>query len=164
MTGRALFAIILIALSSASADAYINGGDYHNTLDDFKAQLKQAGWMATFATAFDPRTIAEPAAKDRAEYVNALVGRAIRAVPELQSQAITDDVKRELIRQAREAIDAGLDGKKGVQRSGKIDGVEFNVGVQEFSSYYTTNERGRQRKHAHGQGLAPFVALRIKGK
>ncbi len=91
---RAFLGVLAAAALVPPAWAYINGGDYHDTLKTFEKRLKANGWGVSFSAALSA---------DR-DAVNQLVGRALEALPEKDAGKIPVETKREVARLTREAI------------------------------------------------------------
>jgi hypothetical protein len=156
MVGRVAIATLLLVGVALPALGYINGGNYRNTLDDFKKGLEKAGWAVAVAPSPD-----RPEA-DRTEYVNKLVGEALQSLPYDRTKSISAEAKREFIKLAREAIDAGLKQKSSLVETGESGSIAFRAGVESWTAHYTTSERGRDRRHDEA-GLAVYVAVQWIG-
>src|SRR5262245_40117816 len=149
-----LIGLAAVAVLGPAAWAYVNGGDFHNTLAKYEQQLKGAGWVTSFAPAL-------PGVPDKLD-VGQLVGKALQALPEKEAARVTPEVKREVARLAREAMDSALSNKKQVIKEGKTGSLRYQVGMYAFERYWETNYGGKREIHARQTGLAPFVALKVE--
>src|SRR4051794_31571031 len=109
---RVLVGLATIAVLAPPAGAYINGGDYHNTLDGYQKSLKAEGWGVSVGgpmSGHAPRGVVglafvPPDSPEHQRYVYQLVGRALRALPRKDASKVSAEAKREVARLTREAI------------------------------------------------------------
>jgi len=149
--GRGLLGLVALAALVPPAWAYVNGGDYHNTLRDYEKRLKAGGWGVSSAES----VWGLPA-------VNQLVGRALQALPEKDAGRVPVEAKREVARLTEEAIQTARVNKQQVIKEGQAGLLRYRVGAYAFESYWETNYRGEGRRiHDRRTGLAPFVALKV---
>ncbi len=148
---RAFLGVLAAAALVPPAWAYINGGDYHDTLKTFEKRLKANGWGVSFSAALSA---------DR-DAVNQLVGRALEALPEKDAGKIPVETKREVARLTREAIQLAASNNQQTTKEGQVGSVRYQVGVYDFESFWETNYGGKREIHARRSGRVPFVALKI---
>ena len=148
---RSVLGLLLVAALGLPAWAYVNGGDYHDTLKTFEKSLKGRGWGVSFGAAI-------PADRDD---VNQLVGRALQSLPEKDASKISVEAKREVARFTREAIQLAASNNQQTTKEGQIGSLRYQVGVYYFESYWETNYGGKREIHARRTGRVPFVALKI---
>jgi hypothetical protein len=148
---RTLIGLVAVAALAAPAWAYINGGDFHDTLKNFEKSLETGGWAASFGGAI-------PA--DREE-VAGMLARALRGLPAKDAARIPVEAKREVARIAREAIQNAASNKRQVIEQGRAGPLQYAVGVYHFESYWETNYGGKREVHARRSGQVPFVALKV---
>src|SRR5207249_362173 len=86
----------------------------------------------------------EPLAKGD---VNLLVGEAVRDLPDKEADTISVEVKREIARLAREAIQAANSSGKEFIKKGRMGSVRYQVGACEFETYWETNYGGKRETH-----------------
>jgi hypothetical protein len=170
-TGWILAGMAVMALAPA-APAYINGGDFHSTLKDFEKSLKSDGWGAAFAppvprdcvqtkeVAADVKVVPRDN-PDYERYVNQLVARSLRSLPEKEADRISADMKRDVARLTREALHSAIANRQTVIKKGKSGALHYQVGAYAFESYWETNYGGKREIHARQTGLVPFVALKV---
>lgn len=165
---RIVAGLAVIAALAPSAWGYINGGDFHNSLDREKKTLQAEGWGVSFGAGVsgDPRAarglafvpLDDP---EHQQYVNQLVGQALQVLPKDEAAKISVEAKREIASLTREAIQKALADKRQVVKKGNTGSLEYQVGVFAFESYWETNYGGKREIHARRSGLAPFVALKL---
>lgn len=163
----------ILLLIPVPTSAYVNGGTFHSTLVDFQKYYKAGGWGSIFESPMPSRSAVAAGIPfdppDNAEFlkfVNQIVARAVKQLPEKDADAVSLEAKRELARLAREAIlSAGPSGVEKITR-GTIGSLEYHLGAVGFSSHWETNysRKGKPHReiHAARAGLVPFVALRIE--
>jgi hypothetical protein len=139
--------LLLLALVPA-AWAYINGGDFHDTRKAFLNNMEASGWAVSNG---------EQAKGE----VNLLVGEALRVLPEREAGKISLEVKREIARLARDAIQEAKSWRKETIKTGQIGSVYYRVGAFRYETYWETNyPREGRRTYDRRTGLEPFVALK----
>jgi hypothetical protein len=139
----------VLAVLVPAVAAYINGGDRVDTRDAFTKTMRAEGWGLGFGGL-------------EVEDVNVLVGQAVRALPRDQADRIPVEVKREVARLARRAIDAGASSGAEVIERGRLGAVRYQVGLGSFQTHIETNYKGEGRKvYRRGSYLSAFVALKV---
>jgi hypothetical protein len=170
---RASLSLVVIAALAAPALAYVNGGDYHNTLRDYQSRLKSEGWGVSVwehtwqkvdgINISELATTNPPTDPKFEEFVNQLLGRALRELPEKDRASIPLDVKREVARRARDVLHSGISRDAWTIKSGQVGQVRYRIGMYKFEQWWETNYNGEGRRiHAKSTGLAPFIALKVE--
>src|SRR5437868_2918574 len=121
---------------------YVNGGDYHDTFKDYEKSLKSRGWGVSSGAAITA---------DR-DAVNQMVGRALQALPEKDAGKISVEVKREIARLTREAMQLAASNNQQTTKEGQLGSLRYQVGVYNFESYWETNYGGKREIHARRTG------------
>jgi hypothetical protein len=162
----------MLAALGPSAMAYINGGDFHNTLERFEKNLKSAGWGVSLAAPLlgtDPRgargtRFVPPDNPEYQSFINQLVGQALQALSEKERAAISSEAKREVARLVGDAIRSGFTDKRQTIRKGQAGILQYQAGAVQFETYWETNYDGKRKTYERHTGLSPFVALKVVSK
>jgi hypothetical protein len=170
--GRTFIGLLAAAALVPSAGAYVNGGDYYDTLRSFEKGLKSNGWGVRFtaplaANCDTSKEVADgvkvaPLGNDKYQrFVNQLIGRALKALPGKDADAISTKDKREIARLARVAIRKAVRQNQQFIEKGQMGSLQYQVGVYYYKKWWETNYDGKRKVYPNGDGLVPFVALKI---
>jgi hypothetical protein len=172
---RCLIGLVGLAVLVPAAGAYVNGGDYYDTQRSYEKRLKAKGWAVDFGSALGADCAKSKEVADGVKvtpvnnakfqkYVNQLIGKALKALPEKDVDKITTETKREVARLARRAIKKAVIKNEQVLSRGQVGSLEYQVGVLHYKKWWETNyPREGRRIHARQEGLVPTVALKVGG-
>jgi hypothetical protein len=172
---RCSIGLMALAVLVPAAGAYVNGGDYYDTQRSYEKRLKAKGWAVHFGTALGAECAKSKEVADGVKvtpvnnakyqkYVNQLIGKALKALPEKEVDKISTETKREVARLARRAIKTGVLKNQQFLKRGQVGSLEYQVGVLHYKKWWETNYPGEGRRiHARQEGLVPTVALKIGG-
>jgi len=150
-----------------AAWAYINGGIFHSTFEDFKKKMTDDHWSVGYGAihrqgdAANRSPFGDPDSPEFQKRVNEIVGWAIAQLPENEARALSKETKREIARLAQETIATSGAKREQIIEKGQIGTLHYQLGTFHFSSYWETNYGNRRRQEGHRSGLIPFVALKI---
>lgn len=141
------------------AMAYVNGGDFKSTHQDYEKSLLFQGWGVS---AHIPKRNEAKLTQPQQQDINQWVGSAIRGIKEPAAEEISPEVKREIAAAAADAINKGLSESRQVLVDGKAGPLHYRVGTYAYEQWWETNYRGRTETHALRKKLAVFVAVGLK--
>ena len=153
------FAGLFLALI-APVLAYVNGGDFHHTLHEYRDALRREGWAV--CTSQDKADRSDSAEEDPASQ---LIGRSVQQLPAESRDKVSLEAKRELAKIAAAEFKAGHDKKEQKIVEGRIGNIRYRLGTFAYESYWETNYQGGAEKgrriHELRKGLGAFVALQV---
>jgi hypothetical protein len=170
LPARTLAALLTAALLAPAAAAYVNGGIHRTNKQDYENKLGEQGWaLCVSETPLDETTkeiffrikVDPPDNADFQRYVNRMVGRALRYLPEDEVDKIPLADKRAVARIARETIRDAVLGKGAAQKEGQIGSLKYLVGTFSYASWWEVEERGRRLERGRATRSVAFVALKI---
>jgi hypothetical protein len=164
--------LVTVAALAGPAWPYVNGGDFHNTFLSYAKKLKAQGWGVSHGTSVPEdgdrtKLVAQDVKVTPADnakyqgYINQLVARALKALPEKSADQLSARARRAVTRLTREAIRAAVLNQRQVITKGRSGAVEYQVGVFRYEQWWETNYGGKRKIHEKRAGLVPFVALKV---